>query len=733
MQKVEEKRLEGIDERRAKLAKQTIFVKPENLQSLTQLTDKELQDVNIQIYHKWDNTRRFIDGIDKKESAIITSGMGMKSWNNWRTYTRFHLENYKSALDAPGEWFLGRDGTLTYIQCPGEKITNVIAPTKLEQFILVQGDPANGQFVENLQIKGLTFKYAGWAMPPTGFEAAQAASPIDAVVILDGARNVAIQDCEIGHIGRYAVWFRKGCMNSKIEHCYLHDIGAGGIRIGGTGIAKNQNEHTSHITVDNNIIHRGGRIFPCAVGLWIGQSGDNTVTHNDIGDFLYTGISVGWRWGYDESLAKRNTISYNHVHHIGQGVLSDMGGIYTLGSSEGTVISNNIFHDIYAYSYGGWGLYTDEGSSFILMENNLVYNTKTGGFHQHYGEGSIVRNNILAFSKLYQAQATRVEDHLSFVFDNNIVYYNTGVLLDGRWQEINLEMDNNCYWDASGREVEPATLSLKDWQEQTGHDKNSIITDPLFVNPDEYDFRLKPGSPVLKLGFKPFDYSQAGVYGQTDWIKLAKDAPMPKLQVAPDPQPALVNETFESVPVSSTPQDAEVRVENKGDSIQVTAETATANSKHSLKITDNTGLQHAYNPHYVHRIKYYNDGLISNSFDLRIAADSDITFEWRDRVSPYQTGPTLRIRNGKLHLTDKEPADLPAEMWLHFDIQAGVGKKDNGTWDLTVTIPGQQIMEFKNLKYQNKNFKKLEWLGFISNSTHKTSFYIDNIKLDITP
>ncbi|UCE49467.1 MAG: right-handed parallel beta-helix repeat-containing protein [Phycisphaerales bacterium] len=529
--------------------RRTTTVRGDCLELLKDLSKDELEDVTFVAYHKWCISRRFLTEVNADDKTIVTIGEKLKSYSGWPRNTRFQLENFRAALDMPGEWFLARDGTLSYMPLPGEDMSKaeVIAPV-IKKLVVFKGEPESGRFVEHVKLKGLAFEHNQELLPRTGYAPYQAAYVTEAAIMADGARNVTIADCEVGHSATYAVWFRRGCKNCKIERTYLHDLGAGGVRIGEGQIQPDQGSRTSHITVDNNIIRAGGRIYTSAVGVWIGQSGDNNVTHNEIADFFYTGLSVGWRWGYRESLSKRNNISYNHVHHIGWGVLSDMGGIYTLGPSEGTVVANNVFHDIYSYSYGGWGLYTDEGSTGIVMENNLVYNVKTGGFHQHYGKENIVRNNILAFSKLHQLQATRVEDHLSFTFENNIVYWNEGPLLSGRWKEIRIKMDKNCYWNSSGDPIKPAGLTFERWR-QKGHDQNSIIADPLFADPEEYDFRLARNSPALELGFKPFDYSKAGVYGSRAWRRKATNMTYPVLEVAPDPPAVSINEGLEISPV----------------------------------------------------------------------------------------------------------------------------------------------------------------------------------------
>ena len=518
--KIKEKVLIKGTGRAPEKATQTISFDANNFQFAKDISDKEIKNIRFRTYHHWDFTMRLLDSISKDKRVVYTTGQGMKPWNPIKNGGRIVFENFKAALDMEGEWFLNDKGILYYFPHPGETPENtvIIAPV-LENLVSIKGDASKNNFVEHIRFEGISFAHCSYKIPITGSEPNQAAVAIDAAVMLEGARNITFLNCEISKTGQHAIWFKKGCSNSVVNHSYLHDLGGGGIYIGETkpftGV-----EHTKNIHIINNIIQTGGREFPPAIGVWIGHSSDNLISHSDIGNFYYTGISIGWVWGYAPSSAKRNMITYNNIHHIGWDLLSDMAAVYTLGKSEGTVVSNNVIHHIHAYSYGGWGLYTDEGSTGILMENNLVYNTKTGGFHQHYGENNTIKNNTFAFAKLYQVQCTRAEDHLSFHFDNNIILFDEGVVLKGAWNKINIEMDYNLYWNLAGNDYSFNDKSFKKWQ-RTGHDIHSLIADPEFKDPKNFDFQLKRKKNTNKINFRPFNYKKAGVTSDKKWKEKA--------------------------------------------------------------------------------------------------------------------------------------------------------------------------------------------------------------------
>ncbi|WP_299782402.1 right-handed parallel beta-helix repeat-containing protein [uncultured Formosa sp.] len=505
----------------AEKAEQKLFFSKDAFKLLSKINEEEISQLRFKAYHKWDYTLRHIDAIDKESLSITTSGNGMKPWNKLKKGTRVVFENYKDALDVPGEWFLSQKGILYYMPKAEETLENttIVAPV-LEQLVSIKGDASKHNYVEHIRFEGLSFEYCHYKIPSSGSEPNQAAAKLNAAIDVKGARNVTFYNGEISKIGQHALWFGKGVSNSVVENFYMHNLGGGGVYLGNFK-ALGGSEHTHHITVNNNIIQSGGQEFPAAVGVWVGHSSDNNITHNDIGNFYYTGISVGWIWGYAPSLAKRNTIAYNHIHHIGWDLLSDMAAIYTLGASEGTVVENNLIHHIHSYSYGGWGMYADEGSSGIVFQNNLVYNTKTGGFQQNYGKDNVVKNNILAYAKKYQLQCTIAEDHKSFSFTNNIILFNEGMVAKGAWDDVNADIDYNIYWNESGNVYDFNAHSFKDWQKKN-FDRHSFLINPNFKNPLEADFRFKNRKSYEKINFSPFNYSKAGVLGDKEWKSKAK-------------------------------------------------------------------------------------------------------------------------------------------------------------------------------------------------------------------
>ena len=459
---------------------------------------RNLDDVELVLLHFWVSARTGIKTLDEATRTVRLATPPHRRLTddfNKTNLARYYVENVFEALDSPGQWYLDRkEGRLYYHPGPGEKAARItaVAP-RMEALVRTRG-------VTNVCFQGIRFAHAEYHLPPNDPGDRQAATTVPGAIILETSSECLVRNCEISGVGTYGVEIGPGCTSCRVERCAIRDLGAGGVKV---------NAGSAGSVIADNEIADGGKIFRQAVGVWVGNSANNAVVHNHVHGFDYTGVSVGWVWGYGDSKATNNLVEYNHIHDLGRGVLTDMGGIYTLGVSPGTKLAHNLIHDINSNTYGGWGIYTDEGSSYMLIEDNVVYHTRSGGFHQHYGKENRVRNNVFAFSTDQQIQRSRMEAHLSFSFDHNIIGYDRGALLSGNWKDDRFDLDYNLYWDYSQRPVTFLKDSLEVWQKR-GHDLHSLIAEPGFRNPKKLDFRLRAGSPALKLGIKPIDLTTVG-------------------------------------------------------------------------------------------------------------------------------------------------------------------------------------------------------------------------------
>lgn len=458
-----------------------------------------ITDVELFFLQRWYDCHNKLARVDEATHTVYfapKAAKGIADSNNQPA--RYCLYNVKEAFDTPGQWYLDRPtNKLYYLPLPGETpgSTTAMIP-RLAKLIEIQG--AADRKVQGVRFEHIAFRHAETEVFDSG---RQGAANIPGGIVLENAQGCSFFGCEFSELGCYAAEVTTGSADTLFVACRFENLGGGGVRA---------NEGSEHTTVADCTFHKGGRLFLSADAVFIQNSARNRVLHNHIWDFYYSAIAAGWTWGYAPTQAWDNIFEDNLIHDLGFGQLDDMGGFYMLGTMAGTIIRNNVIHDVTSYHYGGWGIYTDEGSSGILVENNLVYRANNGGFHQHYGRDNILRNNIFALGANMELRRTRYEHINSFVFEKNIVYLAPQATnLDGKWLDGNYTMGGNIFYRHGGGAVDFSRRTLEQWQRE-GHDTGSIVADPMFKNVAGDDFTLQEASPALKAGFKPLDLSKVG-------------------------------------------------------------------------------------------------------------------------------------------------------------------------------------------------------------------------------
>jgi hypothetical protein len=385
---------------------------------------EDYKNAEVLTHHSWESSWQTIRRIDTVKNEIY---FNTPSWcppglfGDESLHIRYVVENVRAALDQPGEWYLDKaSGELFYIALSGEDVEkmNFIAPA-IEELLVISGT-ADAP-VQHVNFSGLSFQHNNYPMGvyintiheegfnepkflpvldwpafvkkqypdwPTdfspGYMEPQAAVYAGQAILLKNATNVAFENCSIAHTGNYGIYIAERTNNIAVKQCHLYDLGAGGVKIGIPVI----NVATSNIPatdvsygniIADNFIHDIGKTQPGGVGIWLAQTRDNQIIHNELYNFPYTGISIGWTWNPINTFTANNLIANNHIHHV-MHTLTDGGGIYTLGKLNKSILRENFIHDIIRHfnAAGGdsQGIFFDESSQDASIERNVIWNMK---------------------------------------------------------------------------------------------------------------------------------------------------------------------------------------------------------------------------------------------------------------------------------------------------------------------------------------------------------------------
>jgi hypothetical protein len=228
---------------------------------------------------------------------------------------------------------------------------------------------------------------------------------VPCAVTFEQAEGCLLADCRFAHLGGGGVSFGSRSMGCRIEGCAIEDVSGNGVMIGEDSARrvdgdvwwkKAPDQVASKNVITRCRIERCGQQFFGAVAVWVGIAAENEISHNLIAHHPYTGVSVGWIWNPTPSPAAGNVVADNHIHTVMQ-VLSDGGGIYTLGRQPGSKFLRNVIHDVplNAGRAESNGMFLDEGTDQTLIAGNTIYGIAKSPLRFHKAFSVRVEKNVL--------------------------------------------------------------------------------------------------------------------------------------------------------------------------------------------------------------------------------------------------------------------------------------------------------------------------------------------------
>jgi len=478
--------------------------------------------------------------------------------------SQFYIENVFEELDAPGEWYLDRaEGVLYFMPPTGMELeTALVEVPILQQAMRLTGTQANP--IHDMTLKGFRFAHTAstFLEPYTIPSKSDWSIHRGGAIYMDGARNCSIEECFFDAVGGNAVFINNFNRGNSVKGCKFTETGDSAICFVGSldNTVGTQRNFPYDCRAENNLIHDCGIFGKQIAGIYISRAKRITAVHNEVYNMPRAGICIGdGTWG-------GHLIEHNYIHDTcretgdhgpfnawGRDMywcLTQSHEAYTSGHSheagqvlidamEPVVLRHNFFKES-----NGWGIDLDDGAS-----NYDIYSNLCVGISIKLREGAYrtIHNNIFVnganspcfhvgnednhdryFCNITVMATDKMKAEMDLNFKMGKGYGEIYTLIApparGPWLE---EIDHNCFFSDLGefiarvqdrgegknwiyQQTGGRKLSLSEWQ-ALGFDLHSVFADPLFVDAKQGDYRVKPASPALKLGFVNFDMDKFGL------------------------------------------------------------------------------------------------------------------------------------------------------------------------------------------------------------------------------
>jgi hypothetical protein len=435
-----------------------------------------------------------------------------------------YVENIFEELDAPGEWFHdAKAGTLYYYPPAGADVkTATVEVVRLRNLVEFNG-------AKHVTLRGFIFRHAARTFMDTRESLLRSDWTVyrGGAVLFNNSDDCTVADCEFDQLGGNAIFVNNRNRRIRIAGCDIHDTGGSAVAFVGDPTAVRNplfeyNQRQSYTAIDRTpgpqtdnypadcivedcLIRHVGVVEKQATGVQIAMAQDITIRHCSIYDASRAGINIGdGCWGghviefcdvFDTVMETGDHGSFNSWGRDRYWGLEGAPAEELPSLALLDIVKPNIIRNSRWRCDHGWDVDLDDGSSNYEIYNNLFLN---GGLKLREGFHRRVRNNITVNNGLHA--------HVWYANSGDVVTGNIWTtaypppiqMPSGKWGK---EVDRNFFMTEADRTKYVGR----------GWDLNSLFGDPLFVDPAKGDYRVRDGSPALKLGFQNFPMDQFGV------------------------------------------------------------------------------------------------------------------------------------------------------------------------------------------------------------------------------